>query len=40
MEIVHGFIFFPGEALSAKEIRVQFKESGTSRVINVALPLL
>jgi hypothetical protein len=39
MEIVHGFIFFPGEASSAKELRLQFSEIGTGRFLNVALPL-
>ena len=39
LEIVHGFIFFPGEASSAKELRLQFKEIGTDRFLNVALPL-
>ena len=39
LEIVHGFIFFPGEASSAKELRLQFKESGTNRFLNIALPL-
>ena len=39
MEIVHGFIFFPGEASSAKELRLQLKEVGTGRFFNVSLPL-
>jgi hypothetical protein len=39
MEIVHGFIFFPGEASSAKELRLQFSEIGTGRFLNVTLPL-
>jgi hypothetical protein len=39
MEIVHGFIFFPGEASSAKELRLQFKEVGTDRFLNLTLPL-
>ncbi len=39
MEIVHGFIFFPGEASSAKELRLQFMEVGTGRFFNVSLPL-
>jgi hypothetical protein len=38
-EIVHGFIFFPGEASSGKELRVQFVEIGTGRIFNLALPL-
>ena len=38
-EIAHGFIFFPGEASSAKELRLQFIEVGTSRILNVSLPL-
>lgn len=39
LDIVHGFIFFPGEASSAKELRLQFKEIGTGRFLNIALPL-
>jgi hypothetical protein len=39
MEIANGFIFFPGEAPSAREVRVQFVEVGTGRVYNVTLPL-
>jgi hypothetical protein len=39
LEIVHGFIFFPGEASSAKELRIQFIEVGTGRIFNLALPL-
>lgn len=39
LEIVHGFIFFPGEASSAKELRVQFVEVGSGRILNLALPL-
>jgi hypothetical protein len=39
MEIVHGFIFFPGEASSAKELRLQFSEIGTGRFLNISLPL-
>ncbi len=39
MEIVHGFIFFPGEAASARDLRLQFKEVGTGRFFNVSLPL-
>ncbi len=39
LEIVHGFIFFPGEASSAKELRLQFKEVGSGRFFNVSLPL-
>ncbi len=38
-EIAHGFIFFPGEASSAKELRLQFKEEATGRYFNVSLPL-
>ena len=39
LEIVHGFIFFPGEASSAKELRLQIREIGTGRFLNIALPL-
>jgi hypothetical protein len=39
MELVNGFIFFPGEASSAKEIRLQFREIGSDRYLPVALPL-
>jgi hypothetical protein len=39
LEIAHGFIFFPGEASSARELRVQFVEVGTGRIFNLALPL-
>jgi len=39
MELVHGFLFFPGEAASAKEVRVQFIEGGTGRILNLSLPL-
>jgi hypothetical protein len=30
-EIAHGFIFFPGEAKKAKELRLQIKEADTGR---------
>jgi hypothetical protein len=39
LEVVHGFIFFPGEASSGKELRLQFKEIGSDRFLSVALPL-
>ncbi|MCJ7833494.1 MAG: glycine zipper family protein, partial [Deltaproteobacteria bacterium] len=39
LEIVHGFIFFPGEASSAKELRLQIREIGTGRFLNISLPL-
>jgi hypothetical protein len=38
MEIAHGFIFFPGEASSAKELRLQLKEVGSGRFLNLTLP--
>jgi hypothetical protein len=37
-EIVYGFIFFPGEAASVRELRLQFREIETGRFLNVALP--
>jgi hypothetical protein len=39
LEIAHGFIFFPGEASSAKELRIQFIERGSGRIFNLSLPL-
>ena len=39
LELVQGFIFFPGEAASGKELRLQFKEIGSDRFLSVALPL-
>ena len=39
MELVNGFIFFPGEASSVKELRLQFQEIGSNRYLPVALPL-
>lgn len=39
MELVNGFIFFPGEAATAKEVRIQFREIGSDRYLPVALPL-
>jgi len=38
-ELVNGFIFFPGEASSVKELRLQFREIGSDRYLPVALPL-
>jgi len=37
-ELAYGFIFFPGEASSAKEVRLQVREVGTNRLLNVILP--
>jgi hypothetical protein len=37
-ELAYGFIFFPGEASSVKEVRLQFRETGTNRLMNVILP--
>jgi hypothetical protein len=34
-----GFLFFPGEALSAKELRIQFKVANSLAVQTVVLPL-
>lgn len=39
LEIAQGFVFFPGEASSAKELRMQFVEVGSGRILNVSLPL-
>lgn len=35
--LANGFLFFPGEALSAKELRLQIREKETGRVHNVNL---
>ncbi len=37
-QIAHGFIFFPGEANSAKELRLQLEEVETGRVHTLVLP--
>lgn len=37
--LANGFLFFPGEADSAKELRLQFKEQATGKIIAVALKL-
>jgi hypothetical protein len=36
--LANGFLFFPAEANSAKELRVQLREEGTGRVHLVVLP--
>ncbi len=36
-EIAHGFIFFPGEAKQAKELRLQIKETDSQIVHNLIL---
>lgn len=38
-EIAHGFIFFPGEAKKAKDLRLQVKESDTGKVYILYFPL-
>lgn len=38
-DLSHGIIFFPGEALSAKQLRLQLKERDTNKVITVWIPL-
>ncbi len=38
MEVAHGFIFFPGEAPSGKELRLQLREVDTGRFLNLVLP--
>ena len=35
----YGFIFFPGEAKTAKSLRLQLKEEGTKRVFTINLDL-
>jgi hypothetical protein len=37
-EVSHGFIFFPGEAKSAKELRLRIKEADTGRSYGLILP--
>lgn len=37
--LAHGFIFFPGEAKSAKELRLQWREKETGAVQKLSLPL-
>ncbi len=37
-QIAHGFIFFPGECKSAKELRLQLQEVETRKVLNLILP--
>nr|MDA3970099.1 hypothetical protein [Desulfobulbaceae bacterium] len=36
--LANGFLFFPAEANSAKELRVQLRETGTGMVHLVVLP--
>jgi hypothetical protein len=40
MSIANGFLFFPGEASSAKQLRLKIfeKETGTSYVVNFSFP--
>lgn len=37
--LAHGFIFFPGEAETAYELRLQVREVGGGQVYNLILPL-
>ena len=37
--LANGFLFFPGEADSAREIKLQLREKGTGRVMPVTLKL-
>jgi hypothetical protein len=37
--LANGFIFFPGEATSAKELRVQLREKETGNTQSIILPL-
>jgi len=39
MEIAYGFIFFPGEAKTAKELRIQVKDSATGQVYPLTMKL-
>jgi len=36
-EVAHGFIFFPGEAKKAKELRLQLKAVDTGKVYSLIL---
>jgi hypothetical protein len=38
-DLSHGIIFFPGEALSAKQLRLQLKERDTGKIITVWIGL-
>lgn len=38
-DLSHGIIFFPGEALSAKQLRLQLKEQDTGKVLTVWIAL-
>ncbi|ABA89167.1 lipoprotein, putative [Syntrophotalea carbinolica DSM 2380] len=37
--LAHGFLFFPGEAISAAQLRLQITEIATGRVYTVLMPL-
>jgi hypothetical protein len=37
--LANGFLFFPGEAQSAKEIRIQLRERGTGKILPVLMKL-
>ena len=39
MEIAYGFIFFPGEAKAAKELRIQVKDNATGQVYPLSMKL-
>jgi len=38
-EIAHGFIFFPGEAKKAKELRLQVRAMDTGKIFLLVMPL-
>ncbi|MDK2847024.1 MAG: hypothetical protein PWP34_377 [Desulfuromonadales bacterium] len=37
--LAHGFLFFPGEAMSAAQLRLQIREVGTGRIHTVIMSL-
>ncbi|MBN1547075.1 MAG: hypothetical protein JW902_10480 [Syntrophaceae bacterium] len=39
MEIAYGFIFFPGEAKNARELRIRIKDHATGQVYPLIMPL-
>jgi uncharacterized protein YcfJ len=40
MEIAYGFIFFPGEANSARELRIRIKDTTTGEIYPMILKLV
>ena len=38
-ELIHGFIFFPGEAKSTKELKLKLKETVTGKTYSIILEL-